>query len=795
MRTHTLLRLATEPAALAAAWERVRGKGAAGGADNVSVTDFATRADRSLATLGDELRAGTYVPQPLREIAIPKGGKKRGMRTLHLPAVRDKIAQEAVRVVVQPILERRFLNCSYGYREGKGPARAIARVNHYLTAAKRRWVATADIDDFFASLDQRQLIAQVERELGDPAIVRLVDLWCRMGAIRADGEWRDATAGVHQGNVLSPLLANLYLHPFDEEMTRRRAGLVRYADDFIVMCTSRAEADEVLQAATGILRERLSLRLNDDASPIAPVDEGFTFLGIRFQGVERSIAPAKLEKARATLARVADRAGSVDFSATLKAHNESALGWRRYYGTVLPRPAVEPLDRIAIESLGVSVSAALRGGRISSWGQAASKLGAVEFVSPRSLAERRLAVLEILKASKAAARQSAAAARAGESAATPIRHASKPAKARAPRAQSPARAVSARKRAYQRESASTSALIVSTPGSFVGKQGELVVVRHERKTVARVRVREPRSITISSPAVTLSAALVEHCARHGVSLLFTSHRAELNAALAVPAGTDADVGVHQLGVIARVRPALEIARRFVDGKIRNQLNLLKYLHKYRKDADGAHAPFASAFDRCLAGMQKLREELRGLPLAEEMGLERGRLMSVEGRAAAHYWEMIGLALADNASFPGRERRGATDLVNAMLNYGYAILESRVYLAVSEASLLPHAGFLHSVQPGKTPLVYDLMEEFRPQAVDRTVVAMLNRGEEAEVDGKGMLTDPTRKRLAARVLERLASLVRFREQEVTLENVIRLQARSLAKHVRGEGAYRAFVAGW
>ena len=115
--------------------------------------------------------------------------------------------------------------------------------------------------------------------------------------------------------------------------------------------------------------------------------------------------------------------------------------------------------------------------------------------------------------------------------------------------------------------------------------------------------------------------------------------------------------------------------------------------------------------------------------------------------------------------------------------------------MSEASLLPHAGFLHSVQPGKTPLVYDLMEEFRPQAVDRTVVAMLNRGEEAEVDGKGMLTEPTRKRLAARVLERLATLVTFREREMKLEDVIRLQARSLAKHVRGEGSYRAFVAGW
>jgi len=189
---------------------------------NVAILPFENQTGST--ELQRELTDQTYVPQPLQEIVVSKGPKSNGTRTLHLPAVRDKIAQEAFRATMQPILERRFADCSYGYRERKGPARAIARVNHYLVSMKRRWVVSADIDNCFPSLDQGILLKAVDEAFHDSELSRLIELWCKMGSIASDGNWNDGHSGIHQGNVLSPLLANLYLNPFDRMMTRRGAG-------------------------------------------------------------------------------------------------------------------------------------------------------------------------------------------------------------------------------------------------------------------------------------------------------------------------------------------------------------------------------------------------------------------------------------------------------------------------------------------------------------------------------------------------------------------------------------------
>lgn len=190
-------------------------------------------------------------------------------------------------------------------------------------------------------------------------------------------------------------------------------------------------------------------------------------------------------------------------------------------------------------------------------------------------------------------------------------------------------------------------------------------------------------------------------------------------------------------------------------------------------------------DSYLAELEKLNDDLT----IEEL---RGKLLAIEGRSASSYWKIIKLILREDIVFEGRRRKGASDLVNSMLNYGYGILYSRVWGAVTLAGLNPNISFLHTEQPGKPTLIFDLIEEFRSQAVDRVVVSILTKGEKAALENK-LLDYPTRKKLAQNVLERLNTAVVFRGRELSIANIIVQQARNLVKFLKGQKkSYKPFI---
>ena len=172
---------------------------------------------------------------------------------------------------------------------------------------------------------------------------------------------------------------------------------------------------------------------------------------------------------------------------------------------------------------------------------------------------------------------------------------------------------------------------------------------------------------------------------------------------------------------------------------------------------------------------------------------RDRLFSIEGRGAAAYWDLVRILLADDMAFGGRVRKGAKDLINSLLNYGYAILYSKIWKAVTLAGLNPYLSFLHEPQPGKPSLIFDMIEEFRAQAVDRAVFTMITRNEALRIDPKtGLLKEKTRQKLIENVMERLASIVPYRRKKITLDEVIRLQQRHLAECITSDKVYRPFV---
>lgn len=302
-RFDDLANLVYDPAFLAVAWSRVRGnKGArTAGVDGVAPRSIVVGVEGLLRRLRDDLKAGRFVPQRVREKAIPKASGK--VRRLGIPTTADRIVQASLKLVLEPIFEADFEPCSYGFRPRRRAQDAIAEI-HYLASPNRSylWVFEADIKACFDEIDHTALMARVRGRIGDRRVLDWVKAFLRAGILTEDGRDRETITGTPQGGILSPLLANIALSVLDEHFARkwealgpewtrakhRRAGgpvmkLVRYADDFVVMvggCRDHAEAlwDEV----TAVLAP-MGLRLSEEKTRVCHIDEGFDFLGWRIQ--------------------------------------------------------------------------------------------------------------------------------------------------------------------------------------------------------------------------------------------------------------------------------------------------------------------------------------------------------------------------------------------------------------------------------------------------------------------------------------------------------------------------------
>lgn len=325
-----------------------------------------------------------------------------------------------------------------------------------------------------------------------------------------------------------------------------------------------------------------------------------------------------------------------------------------------------------------------------------------------------------------------------------------------------------------------------------------------RRTVADGQPQAPRArpaqlelplfriseIIVAASGVTISSDLIEECCERGIRLSFLTPGGRPFAMLSSPMLTATVLTRREQMAAYGDRRGLEFAKAVVRGKLGNQAALLKYFGKYLKATD------APAFERLGSAVRAIaagRREVDAVP-GERVDDARAALLAIEGAAGRHYWQGVRVLLADHVAFETREHRGAPDLVNSALNYAYGILYTQVWGAIMNAGLEPFAGFLHVDRPGKPSLVLDLIEEFRQPIVDRAVVALFTRGTRLQVH-EGLLTDDSRRAVAAAVLERLESEVAFRGRRHRLRSVIQIQARNVASHLRGDETYRAFAFKW
>jgi RNA-directed DNA polymerase len=332
------------------AWERVRRNRGAAGVVAVTLAEVEVYGvERLLGELETDLCQGRYRAAPVRRVAIPRPDG--GVRPLGIPTVRDRVVQQAARLVLEPIFEADFVDASFGFRPRRSATAACERIR---TAFPRGcvWVAEADIRDFFGSIDQHKLLALLAERVSGRRVLKLLRTWLEAGVME-EGRYSETVTGTPQGGVISPLLANIYLHAFDRAMGERGfGGLVRYADDFVVLCRSECEARAALAAAGEILAG-LGLELHSDKTRVADLREGrdgFDFLGWHFRArvsgrlLERGIRRYYLhrwpsqrsmkrirQKIKARTGR--NRASVSDIRDVIGELNPILRGWGNYFRT------------------------------------------------------------------------------------------------------------------------------------------------------------------------------------------------------------------------------------------------------------------------------------------------------------------------------------------------------------------------------------------------------------------------------------------------------------------------------
>jgi len=312
----------------AAYWAVWRNQGAPG-VDGQTVGQFDAQEAAELERLGEELRKGSYRPLPARRQWIPKPGTNE-KRPLGIPAVRDRVVQAAVRNVLEPIFENDFAAQSHGFRPGRGCREAVEQVERLLEQGNV-WCVDADLKGYFDTIPHDRLMERVKRRVKDGSVLNLLEQFLKAGVMEGMEGWQPSEKGTPQGGVISPLLANVYLNPLDHSVAGRGWNMVRYADDFVVMCRSREEAEEVMR----YLRqwtEAEGLILHPDKTRIVhAVEEGFEFLGWEFKRGKKWPREKSEQKLREKLRPLTRRTEGQSLGAIVERINPILRGWRAYF--------------------------------------------------------------------------------------------------------------------------------------------------------------------------------------------------------------------------------------------------------------------------------------------------------------------------------------------------------------------------------------------------------------------------------------------------------------------------------
>jgi len=729
------------PSALKDAYEDINK--AASGIDEVNFREFEENFSKNINSLSKRLLKGEYSPEPLKKIEIEKPNSDE-MRPIALSAIKDKIVQRVLYANLNPYYEKLFCDKSYAYRPDKSTIKALNRVSDYLNKSYR-YVLKTDIDNFFETIDHTILLELLEKEISDKKILKLISLFLQTGGFKKR-EYDEHIQGVHQGDILSPLLSNIYLNEMDKFLQEQNVEFVRYADDFVVLFKKKNSAYQTLKILKKFLKS-LKLSLEKEKTSIVHISDGFEFLGVSFIGRNRFITQSRIDKSVEKLQKLASTTSG--FMKYVEDCNSYLRALKNYYLKIIQKNTQQYflLQEALIESVSHKVYLSKK-----------SKIVKTKKAFRNLVTNIRFETLFDEKDAQEA-REMAIARGYEKYLANKSYKASKS-------------VINKKKNRYAQKFANEATLHISTPGLMLGVSKNKFVLKEYGRVKERYALNRVERIIFEGKGFTLSSDVIKKCADHKIGCDFIDTKAQPYATLTSYNAAVTQNIVNQ-SMLLKTPKQLEIAKAFIKGKAKNQINYLKYLNKYHQ-----------ILDKEIASMEKNFIKIKSVESVDV-------LMGIEGSLSVAYWSGVRLVL--EVPFEKRITLGARDIVNSSLNYAYAILYGEVQRALIQAGLSLNISFLHALEGNKPTLTFDMIEEFRTFVVDRVVVSMLNKDEPLKLGSDGLLTKTSRQLLARNIKEKLGSYTMWKKESRKIQNIIQTQAYHLATVVQGdEKKYKPFI---
>ena len=700
------------------------------GLDELNIEDVCS--EKFFESLKADIFNSTYSPAPLKQFFIPKENKN-DFRHLSIPSLKDKLVQNILIKELSSYFDKSFSNCSYAYRPNKSYKNAIFRARDFYKFHSH--IIKTDIKNFFDNIDHEKLLKILRENITDSRIIRLIELWINNGEF-FKFNYSYHHQGVHQGDVLSPLLSNIYLNQMDGFLHKQSLDFVRYADDFVIFADNEQASQNILYDLKSFLAT-IKLTLNDAKTAIYNKDADFTFLGVNFKGEHLSISD---EKFSSTLKKLSNQIKTHDIKDAVARLN-AYISHLRTIKLSLFSPSQKD---IFIHHYDETVTNLVRSFiKIIDKQTIADALTQLDFAYHISQTIKKKKLISYYK------------------------------NAKLPRIKSVSNALETKKREYLRDFSHSSILHITTPFLFLGLSCGKFILRQNGKITHKFPINQITQIIINTQ-ISLSSAVIKESSKKQIPIDFIDEKTNLSYATlftsnsAIPKNTALQIS------LLKTKKSLRIAQQFIIGKLKNQINYLKYLNKYHKE---------------LTVYIKTMEEILKNKILQTTDI--GELMGLEGSAANAYWQAIAVVIGYKFNFTGRVTQGATDVVNSALNYGYAILYSKILKSIVTAGLSPHVSYLHALNEQKPTLAFDLIEEFRAFIVDRAIISMVNKNEPFEISD-GMLSIKTRQNIAKNINERFFSYTRYRSENIKGEDIILRQAYALKHCIIDNQKYKPFI---
>lgn len=713
------------------------------GLDEIGFKEFEKDLSKNLVQIKEDVLQGYYVPEPLKKIEIDKPDSKK-KRPIGLSAIKDKVVQRTLYNSLNPYFDKTFSDASYAYRADKSTLKAINRTTDYINK-KNFIIVKTDIENFFETIDHDILLKMLDEEIKDKLIIRLISLFLQVGGFK-NQNYDEHFYGVYQGDILSPLLSNIYLDTLDKFLEKQDVNFVRYADDFVMLFQTKDRAYKMLKKVKKFLKS-LHLKLSFEKTTIAHIKDGFSFLGINFQGRNRNIEEKRVLKSIEKLERLSqNRSGFLKY---IEEVNSYLYGLKNYYLKILVNnsPQFLALQNALVESLAHKIYLAKKSKEIGTKKEFKIFLEQVHLHIFFELSTLKDTINFII----AKGYENYLASKSYKESKVKI---------------------TKKKNSYAKKFANDATLHIYTAGLMLGVSKNQFVLKKYGKVQSKFPLHKVKRIVFEGKGYSLSTDVIKKCADNAITIDFINRDAISYASL-ITYKASMTQRIHKQAKVLNTSLHLELAKAFIKGKAKNQLNYLKYLNKYHQLLDKQ----VDIIERNILKMKKVAS------IQELMGFE--------GSISASYWD--GLKLVLEVPFEKRITFGAKDIVNSSLNYGYAFLYGKVQHSLVYAGLSLNISFLHSLDDKKPTLTFDMIEEFRTFVVDRTIVSMLNKDEPIKLGNDGLLTKSSRQLIAKNIKEKLGSYTMWKKESNKVENIIQAQAFNLAKVIDGESAkYKPFL---